>query len=205
MSQLRSRMKLDQVIQSHVFSSCALRLLLNLPSEPHEKFPVSKRSALYFLLPPRVRIVWIRWGPNLVFDAGLPNSNFLFLRGCGRLPPVARLLCHVSLEIPRFRIAKQKSLNPKYPQITAINVSLFQFPQNKKLEIDLRPLWKILEIFHQELVMSPGLVFQSYWPSKINSNSNKVLIERERNMIDEKNFSSFFFQSIPMTVLIKSI
>jgi hypothetical protein len=42
----------------------------------------------------------MRFGPILVFEAGLPNSNFLFLRGCGRLPPVARRLCQVSLEIP---------------------------------------------------------------------------------------------------------
>lgn len=75
-------------------------VFLATPSDPHEKLPVSKRSALYFLLPPRVLTVWIRCEPNLVFDAGLPNSNFLFLCGCGRLPPVARRLCQMSLEIP---------------------------------------------------------------------------------------------------------
>ena len=30
---------------------------LHLPSEPHEKFPVSNRNARYFLFPPRVRTV----------------------------------------------------------------------------------------------------------------------------------------------------
>jgi hypothetical protein len=83
-----------------IFLNFWKRVKWQLPSDAHEKFPPSKRRALYFLLPPRVRTVWIRCGPILVFEAGLPNSNFLFLRGCGRFPPVARLLCQVSLEIP---------------------------------------------------------------------------------------------------------
>jgi len=34
------------------------------PSDPQEKLPASRRRALYFLLPPRVRTVWIRFPPS---------------------------------------------------------------------------------------------------------------------------------------------
>jgi len=35
-----------------------------VPSDPQEKFPASNRRARYFLLPPLVRIVWIRRDPS---------------------------------------------------------------------------------------------------------------------------------------------
>lgn len=47
----------------------------------------------------------VLWNPGeicytLVLAGGRPNSNFLFFRIGLRLPPVLRLLCHLSLEIP---------------------------------------------------------------------------------------------------------
>ena len=76
------------------------RVFLAMPSDPQEKLPISRRSARYFLLPPRVRTVWIRLAPSFVIAAGRPNSNFRFLCGCGRLPPVFRRLCQWSRLIP---------------------------------------------------------------------------------------------------------
>ena len=64
-----------------------------MDSDPHEKFPVSSRSALYFLLPPRTRMVWILCWPNLVIEAGRPSSNFRLFRIRARFPPVALRLC----------------------------------------------------------------------------------------------------------------
>lgn len=37
---------------------------------------------------------------TFVFDAGRPNSNFLFLCGGHLFPPVARRLCQLSRDIP---------------------------------------------------------------------------------------------------------
>lgn len=47
--------------------------------------------------------VWIRCGPSLVFAAGRPNSNFLFLRMGFLFPPVALRLCQWSREIPTMQ------------------------------------------------------------------------------------------------------
>ena len=52
------------------------------------------------MLPPRQRTGCTRLWPSLVLAAGLPISNFLFLRNLERLPPVSRRLCRESLEIP---------------------------------------------------------------------------------------------------------
>ena len=68
-------------------------VFLAMDSDPHEKFPVSSRSALYFLLPPRTRMVWILCWPNLVIEAGRPSSNFRLFRIRARFPPVALRLC----------------------------------------------------------------------------------------------------------------
>ena len=68
-------------------------VFLAIDSDPHEKFPVSSRSALYFLLPPRTRMVWILCWPNLVIEAGRPSSNFRLFRISARFPPVALRLC----------------------------------------------------------------------------------------------------------------
>lgn len=83
-----------------LYMTSMIRVLRVQASEPHEKFPVSRRSARNFLLPPRVRTIWTLFDPIFVLAAGLPNSNFLFLWGWGRFPPVLRLLCQESLDIP---------------------------------------------------------------------------------------------------------
>ena len=95
-----------------LYTTSMILVLREMPSEPQEKFPWSRRRARYFLLPgeniytkpvrkiflqrsspPRTRRVWILCGASLVMAAGLANSNFLFFLMGTRLPPVARRLC----------------------------------------------------------------------------------------------------------------
>ena len=44
--------------------------------------------------------VYLNLSLTFVIAAGLPSSNFLFIRIGFRLPPVARRLCQLSWEIP---------------------------------------------------------------------------------------------------------
>merc|ERR1719410_3266192 len=70
-----------------LFTTSMILVLREMPSEPQEKLPWSRRRARYFLLPPRTRRVWILCGASLVMAAGLANSNFLFFLMGTRLPP----------------------------------------------------------------------------------------------------------------------
>merc|ERR1711976_464827 len=79
-----------------LYTTSKIRVLRVCASDPQAKLPVSSLRALYFLFPPRVRMVWIRRAPNLVLAAGRPSSYFLFFLSGGMRPPVFLLLCHLS-------------------------------------------------------------------------------------------------------------
>lgn len=49
---------------------------------------------------------------TLVSAGGRPNSNFRFMRMGGHLPPVFRLLCHLSREIPAMKVENSLYLVP---------------------------------------------------------------------------------------------
>ena len=57
------------------------RTLRDMPSEPQEKLPASRRRARYLVLPPRVRTRWIRLVPIRVLAGWRPFSNALFPYG----------------------------------------------------------------------------------------------------------------------------
>ena len=79
-----------------------IRVLRETASDPHEKLPWDKRRALNFILPPRARTGRTRLSSteSLVMAAGRANSNLRFLMCTCLRPPVLRLLCLESLEIP---------------------------------------------------------------------------------------------------------
>merc|ERR1719354_850212 len=79
-----------------LYLTSRIRVFLVIASLPHEKLPVSIRRPLNLRFPPLVLTWRTRRGPILVLAAGLPNSNFLFLCGWGRRPPVFLRLCHES-------------------------------------------------------------------------------------------------------------
>lgn len=54
------------------------RTLRDMPSEPQEKLPDSRRRARYLVLPPRVRTRWIRLVPIRVLAGWRPFSKALF-------------------------------------------------------------------------------------------------------------------------------
>ena len=65
-----------------------------VPSPGHEKLPVCKCSARYFVWPPRVRTSCVRCSlESLVLAGARPISYLRFLCTLTFLPPVARRLC----------------------------------------------------------------------------------------------------------------
>lgn len=74
------------------YTTPAILVFLETPSEPHEKLPVSSLKALNFWLPPLVLTEWILLAPILVLAGCLPNSNFLFFLNWALLAPVAERL-----------------------------------------------------------------------------------------------------------------
>lgn len=55
-----------------------IRVLRVQPSDAQAKLPESRRSARYLRLPPRVRTMWMRFGPIRVFAGWRPSSKALF-------------------------------------------------------------------------------------------------------------------------------
>jgi len=80
-------------------------MAINYTSVLYDIYYLSSSMTIYtfiiqFIIEKIKLAVWIRCGPSLVFAAGRPNSNFLFLRRGFLFPPVALRLCQWSREIP---------------------------------------------------------------------------------------------------------
>ena len=94
-----------------LYTTSRMRVLRVQTSEPHEKLPVSARSARCLIEPPRTRTSRIRFAPILVIAIWRPISCFRFMWCVGFLPPVRRRLCWESRVIPMAHRGRARGIN----------------------------------------------------------------------------------------------
>merc|ERR1712159_449854 len=91
---------LTSSLDTGLYTTLTILLVLVTPSDCHMKLPLLSLRALCLVLPPLDLTYLILLSASLVLAAGLPLSNFLFFLWMGIRPPVSLLLCLLSLEIP---------------------------------------------------------------------------------------------------------